>query len=67
MIYSQDHTVTLVRDVEKRSDEAMTHLNESEPNQNRIANTLFCYEKSGRSKSRVEEAGNLRRAGARRN
>ncbi|KYN07309.1 Paired box protein Pax-6 [Cyphomyrmex costatus] len=41
----------------------MTHLSESGPNQNRIANTLFCYEKSGQNKSRVGEAGNLQRVG----
>jgi len=40
----------------------MTHLNESGSNQNRIVNTLFCYEKSEQNKSRVGEAGNLRRA-----
>lgn len=45
----------------------MAYLSESRPNKSRIANTWFCYEKSGRSKSRVEKAGNLRRAGARRN
>lgn len=37
-------------------------LNESGSNQNRIVNTLFCYKKSGQNKSRVGEAGNLRRA-----
>lgn len=55
--------ITLIRDVKKRCDEAMTQdLNESGSNQNRIVNTLFCYKKSGQNKSRVGEAGNLRRA-----
>lgn len=52
--------------LQEKSDKVMIHLKEWRSNQNRNANTLFRYEKSGASPG-VEETGNLRRTATRRN